>query len=373
MTTERLALLFEDWPTHWQTTWGDAISPGDSLFSDRADARDLRPATLDIREEALSLYLGFLRRHGLPDPAIVPNDEAAAWHIQAFVDEQRTRGLANSTLYIRLQALTHALGMMWPKADFGWLQRPGGRSLRRALPHRPRKAEVRDHRELLQRALDLHAEGLTGKGYAGGKIALRDAAVMALLAWHGTRARALTEMQIGRSILLRGDRYWVAFDDDDTKMHHTFQMPLPAVLNCVFDDYLHSARSGLGGDTSDALWMSISREPLTQRGVTEIARSRTLEWFGVERGPHWFRKCITTTVRLVAPELALEAAIVMDHSLAVAQDHYNMAKGVAAAQRHEQRISRRVQETRAAADQFFQRSMDRNNYVKFRRSSPGQW
>jgi hypothetical protein len=371
--TRRLTLLIKDWPTPWRAAWEQAIKPRESLFEDVADFSALRPGTLDIREEAVGVYLGFLRRHGLPDPMLPSPAGREGWHIDAFIAEQRARGVANSTLHIRMQALTHALRMMWPTVDFTWLQRPGGKSLRRALPYRPRKIEVRDNRELLQRALDLHAEGLTGKGYAEGKIALRDAAVMALLAWHGTRARALTGMRIDSSISLRHDRYWVAFDVDDTKMHHRYEIPLPVALTRVFDDYLHSARPHLGGLTSNALWMSISREPLTQRGVTEIARSRTLQWFGVERGPHWFRKCITTTVRLVAPELALEAAIVMDHSLAVAQEHYNMAKGVAAAQRHEERINRRIAQTHGRADEFFRRSLPANEYLALRRIPPGEW
>jgi hypothetical protein len=373
--TERLGLPFLDWPSTWQIAWEGAITPSDSLFSDQAAVSDLRPDTLDIREEALSMYLGFIKRNRLTDPSVAleSDGDPSAWHIQAYVDEQRARGVCNTTLYLRVQALTHALRMMWPGMDFRWLQRPGGRSLRAVLPCRPRKVEVRDHRELLQRALDLHAEGLTGKGYAGGKIALRDAAIIALLSWQGTRVRALTEMKQGTSLFYRGGRYWVAFGADNTKMHHTYEIPLPAILNQVFHDYLAIARPLLGGHASDALWMSISHGPLTYRGITEIARSRTLEWFGKERGPHWFRKCITTTVRLVAPELALDAAIVMDHSLVVAQEHYNMAKGVAAALRHEHRMDQRMAETADRADSVFRRQMEQSEYKEFRLKQKHYW
>jgi len=353
---DRLALAMAEWPVAWRSGWEQALAPAESLFAPTAGFADLRAGSLHIRHEAVRTFLGFLARNGrlidvTPASLVVTQD-----NIEAYVEEQRARGVRNSTLQLRLGALHGALRMIFPGQDFTFVRRPGGHPLRQSLPHQRRRVEVRDHRELLARATALHAEGLTGEGYAGGKVALRDAAIIGLLSCLGIRLRALAEMQVGHNLFARDGCYWVNLEAANTKMGRGYATPLPAVLTPILDDYLTKARPSLGGASTPMLWLGTRRQPLPPASIAYRPRRRTLAWFGTGRGPHWFRKCITTTANLVAPELAADAAVVLDHSPQVALEHYNMASGVAAAQRHTQRMERRMEETAARAKAAFQRS-----------------
>jgi integrase len=369
----RLSLPRARWPNAWRTGWERATAPSNSLFSPSAKAAGLRAGTLSMREEALEMFLGFMDRSGRLQAESLPGDVVAEATIQAYVDEQKARGLLNSTIVIRLTSLVDGLRMIFPGMPFDFILHPGGRPLSEALPHRPRRVEVRDHRELLALALALNQEGLRGTSYAGGKTALRDAAIIGLLAAQGTRVRSLAAMELNRDLVRREGVYCVILDDEDTKMGQPYECPLPKALTPVFDDYLQIARPGLGGCSTTKLWLSISREPLTKKGLTEVARTRTRTWFGAAKGTHWFRKCIVSTIRLVAPELAGDAALVLDHSPAIAQQHYDMGNGVAAAQRHNERMERLFSRTAARADAAFRDSMPKANFMQMRRTKPGCW
>lgn len=60
----------------------------------------------------------------------------------------------------------------------------------------PRWCEVRDSRELLADAIALFEMGSTGRGYAHGRVAVRDAALLGLLATHGPRIRSVGAMEM---------------------------------------------------------------------------------------------------------------------------------------------------------------------------------
>jgi len=51
----------------------------------------------------------------------------------------------------------------------------------------------------------------------------------------------------------------------------------------------------------------------------------------------------------------MDAALVLDHSLAVANAHYNMGKGVIAAERHNKRMAQKIESTAARADAVFRK------------------
>jgi len=342
-----------------------------SLFAPAARTADLRPATFDMRLEAVSVFLSFVERSGLlqrsDDPAVLVTEVT----IQAFVDEQHARGVLNTTIRIRLEALAHALRMMFPERDFTFVRRPAGRSLDRALPNRPRRVEVRDHREIIAQAQEHHRQGLAGIGYANGRIALRNAALIALVAWQGTRLSAVAAMEV-TDLVRKDGRYWVNLDNNHTKMGRSYHCPLPEELTPIFDDYLAIARPALCRSGTTRLWVGIDGGPLSKQGLSLVFRTRTESWFGVARGPHWCRKCITTTVRLVAPDLAMDAALVLDHSLAVANAHYDMAKGVSAAERHNKRMTKKMEQTAARADAVFRKLLAKEDFHRLRRR-PDQW
>ena len=78
----------------------------------------------------------------------------------------------------------------------------------------------------------------------------------------------------------------------------------------ILDDYLNVARPRLGGRDTDRLWLGMRGRPLNAQGLERIVRRRTFDWFGLERGPHWFSKCLAPSAAMHSPELVLDAALV---------------------------------------------------------------
>ena len=58
------------------------------------------------------------------------------------------------------------------------------------------------------------------------------------------------------------------------------------------------------------MWVSTLRGRASYRTLSDIFSRRTAQWFDRSRGPHWLRKCFTTTVTKYSPEPALDAAVI---------------------------------------------------------------
>ena len=86
-----------------------------------------------------------------------------------------------------------------------------------------------------------------------------------------------------------------------------------------------------------------------------------------------FARCRAHGTGQPHPELALDAAIVLDHSLAVAEKHYDMATVVTAAQRHDKRITEKVAKTALRADAAFKRVTPPRTAARLRHRGPGAW
>jgi hypothetical protein len=138
-----------------------------------------------------------------------------------------------------------------------------------------------------------------------------------------------------------------------TKNHQDEAYPLPPRLEPLIEDYLHVVRPQLGGASCNQLWMSLYRTPMQQDTLAAMVRRWIRRWFGETRGPHWLRKCRTTTVAFEAPELMLDAGLLMNHSPAVQLQNYNMATGIIAGRRHNARIGRLKRDLAALAAEAY--------------------
>jgi hypothetical protein len=345
----RLSTPIEAWPQEDRAAWLRATGPADSMFGEASRAEEWAPATVRFRRAAFEQFVCFLYRQGHTDiPTVVPLVAQAT--IDAFVADMRGRPNNENTIGNRLKALHAALGLIAPGADFSFIVRPGGRPLRRVLRMRPRPVEVADTREIIAQVKALHRTGLAGQGYAEGRTARRDAALIGLIACRPERARAISVMRLGHHLFQRGEGWFLDFDADDTKQKHDRHLTVPDWLVPILEDYIHKVRPTLrGASATDALWLATRGGAVGYGGLGKIIRRRTTEWFGRGRGPHWLRKCYTTTVIEEDPKLALDAALVCDHSPQTQLEHYNMAKAVAAGRRHNDRVDRLMQETRALA------------------------
>lgn len=348
----RLALPMVDWPELDLAAWQRATAPATSLFGHGAAAAKLRPDTIRARAEGLANWFGFL--HGRSEL-----DRSSSVHLvtperlDLYVAAQQQRNNRNSTIAHRLECLHAGLRLIAPGRDFRFILRPRGQSLSRALPHVPRPVRIESDRDLLDFALELFEKGLARKSYAGGKTAIRDAAVIGILATRAPRNRSLSGAEIGQQLQKRNGVYWLCFGAADMKGGHAHSYSLPDVLTPILDAYIGKVRPAWGGHDTPRLWVGIRNRALTPAAIAKIVRRRTTDRFGTGYGPQWFRKCLTTMAALEAPEAVLDICRILDHSPQMSLARYNKATAVKTAERHGARIERLQRQSRLLALRAF--------------------
>lgn len=349
-----------DWPSKDQAAWTNARATPSSPFApqvtrgSRSTRKGLGPsdATLSIREKAFGTFVAFLRRHGIDiGPSAVPHVVPAV--LDAWIADQKGRGNRDTTIMKRLESLQAALRMIAPGQDFSFLGRPGGRPLSRLFSRQPRRAETVGSHEIILRIKALHAAARAGSHrYGKGHTVLRDAALLALLACRGPRIGEVYALELGRTLLWRNDRWELRVEAQDNKNDRPRDISLPDWMQPILSDYIRLARPALGGHATQAVWLSTQKRRCPISTLSAIVVRWTRHWFGQGRGPHWLRKCLTTTVANERPDLLPDVAVVLDHSTTVALYHYNLAQSLVAGQRHNARLEKLVEESQARGRAF---------------------
>ncbi|WP_237213330.1 hypothetical protein [Falsiroseomonas oryziterrae] len=371
-----LSIGLHDWPELDRAGWQRALAPSRGLYDAGGAAERRSPRGLDKVSGGYAAWLSFLRRRGELDPVQSPAARVTPARLDAWIDEQRARGVRDSTIHSRLRDLHGALRLIEPGVDVDFIIRPRGFGLRRALPPVPKPFSIVESGELLRRALELFEAGRRGERYAGGAAAIRDAALLGLLAAHAPRIGSIAAMRVGVQLRRTGEGYTVDFGEEDIKTRRRLSYDLHPALVPVFDVYVADARPALGGSGTETLWCGTKERALGVGGLSKIVFRRTREWLGVAHGPHWFRKCLRTTAARYSPEAALDAAALLGHGAEVSVRHYMEAGATAALERHAKRIAHRRERGRLLAERFFaegeraRRRLDYNHPASDEETSP---
>jgi hypothetical protein len=356
MTGERLLSIDPaEWPALDRAAWERALAPADSLFDEHGGAGE-RYSTAALRKvlRSYSEFLSFLARIGQLDEREPSAARVTPARLNGWIADQRGRGNRSTTIYGRLRDLHAALRLIAPGADVSFILRPGGRSLRRLLHPSSRQETVRDPRELLACAVALFEAGRSGRGYAQGRAAIRDAALLGLLAAHAPRIGSIARMKVGEHLTPIADGYRLDFGEKDTKTRCPLTYNLNPELVPLFDHYLRVVRPSLAGSrTSAALWIGVTGGAPNESVLSEVVRRRTRAWLGRARGPHWFRKCLRSFASNVEPRAAFDAAVMMGHGPQVSIDHYAKATASQALRRHGARITKARRTTWSLAASAF--------------------
>ena len=131
-----LSLDFGAWPAADREAWRSAVAPATRLFDLGGAESRLRPATLKLYVDTYGHWLGFLERTEKAVPAGSAASRVTESRLDAWVGEQRQRGNRNATIHGRLRGLYGTLRVLEPTASIGFILRPGGISLNRAIPQR---------------------------------------------------------------------------------------------------------------------------------------------------------------------------------------------------------------------------------------------
>lgn len=330
-----IALPFSEWPLQDQTLWKTAVTPNPGLFKKVGWASHLSPATIRLMQANYAAWLGYLKRIDVELEGLTPSQRVTTALLDGWLAELRCRGNRATTIHTRLRGLHDSIRIMEPSVDIGFILRPNGYSLRRILRPEPKWKNIRDSGELLSRVLALFQSGKSGKGYAGGMLAIRDAAIMGLFAVHGPRNKSVGSMRLGEQLQRDSLGFSVCFGSVDMKMRIAHGFRTQRELAEVFDFYINEIRPKLAGQRpTDMLWIGFRGEPLQARDIGKIVRRRCQDWFGAAEGPNWLRKCLRTTASLEGPEYALDASEVLAHSPEVSIRHYVKAQASRAVERH---------------------------------------
>ena len=336
-----IALPFSEWPQRDRANWANAVAPRRSRFQRQPApaAADLRPATVRKAQLGYGIWLGFLARRGELDPGAPPASRATPERLDDWLADMRARGNRDTTILGRYRELGSALRLIEPGCDVARITRPHDTPLRRWLTPSPQTVTLVSVSDLLTRIEALFQAGIQGSSYAQGSTAVRDAAILGILATRAPRIGSLARMELGRQLQRTGDGFEVVFESEDTKTGMPLAWPLPERIAPILRHYLDIVRPKLNGSArTPSVWVGTRGHPMNERAISKIVRRRTAEWFDTPRGPHWFRKCLTTWAAEEVPEHAFDASAVLGHSPAIAIAHYNKATARAAARRHGERL-----------------------------------
>jgi integrase len=160
----------------------------------------------------------------------------------------------------------------------------------------------------------------------------RDGLILALLSLWPIRRRSLAALTISQHLILDADRVELLLFPEDTKTKRSESWPVPDILLPYFRRYLSEMRPRIYGSSShDGLWASSKGNQLCDSQIAYAMRRLIKTKFAKPMGLHDFRRTAGTHVALEAPEMVGITPGILQHAgPEVADQHYNLARGIQA-------------------------------------------
>jgi integrase/recombinase XerD len=262
--------------------------------------------------------------------------------VKAWVTDLQTIN-ASGTILARLQALHEMAKVLDSGRDWQWIRRIESRVRSRHVPARSKRDRMVGAADLLSLGVRLMQSApaqSTGRLQA---MQFRDGLIIALLAARPLRLRNLTGLALGRTVVRRGEEWWIMIPPEETKTHEPIEVPWPEALTAALTTYLDTYRPILcrlrnrwTRPVGVALWVSTHGSPMCQTAVYETIIGRTGTAFGQPINPHLFRDCAATSIAIEDPEHVRIASQILGHrSTATTERYYNQARTIEAARRYQ--------------------------------------
>jgi integrase/recombinase XerD len=136
----------------------------------------------------------------------------------------------------------------------------------------------------------------------------RDGLMIGLLASRPMRLGNLTGLILDRTLVQRGNEWWIQIPAFATMTKGPIELPWPKMLALHLETYLADHRSGvtaLRGSgaqiSSDALWLSIYGLPMANNAIHGCIVARTREGLGRPVNPQLFRHCAVASIAIHDP------------------------------------------------------------------------
>jgi integrase/recombinase XerD len=333
---ERRCKPQDQWPQWDRTQWQAALQVGDPL--EQGGCRAERSSFSNrAMVKGYGRWLAWLDRNGLLDTQVAPGDRITPDRVRAYVTHLEAAN-ASGTVIARIIELKVTAAIMDPGRDWSWIYRFASSMRVRHKPARPKRHRLVHIERLLNLGLDLmekaNDETTTLRRYK----TYRDGLMIGLLASRQLRLRNLAGLTLNRTLVQRGDEWWIQIPATETKTKDPIEKPWPEMLVLHLQTYLADHRAGIAalrgpqiGASSDALWLSMYGPPMTDNGIYNRVVARTSEGLGQPINPHLFRDCAVTSLAIHDPgNIGIASRLLGHRTGSTAERYYNQARSVEA-------------------------------------------
>jgi integrase len=163
-------------------------------------------------------------------------------------------------------------------------------------------------------------------------LARRNGTMVAFLALLPLRRRALSELQLGRSVLVSPTKIVITLSGDMTKNGQPWEAAVQPALVPLLRRYIDEVRPWLlarGDGSHDMLWVGSRGQALSVSAIALNIAQATLRTTGKRIPPHFFRDAAASTLARHSPGNARLIRPLLAHSgFGTAERHYISAQGI---------------------------------------------
>jgi integrase/recombinase XerD len=264
---------------------------------------------------------------------------------------------ASGTALARLIELKVTAAIMDPGRDWSWIYRMASSIRARHKPARPKRHRLVPIEKLFNLGLDLMAQAETETTPLRRFKTYRDGLMIGLLASRPLRLRNLTGLFLDRTLVQRGDLWWIQIPAAETKTRSPIELPWPEILVSHLRTYLADYRSATaalrGTETApDALWLSMQGVPMNDNAIYIRIVARTREGLGQAINPHLYRDCAVTSIAIDdRAHIGIASGLLGHRTGSATERYYYQARSVEASRlMQESLLARRRDDLRCAVD-----------------------
>ena len=333
---ERRCRPLDQWPQWDRRQWQSALQAGDLLEQGGCRA-ERSPFSNRAMVKGYGRWLAWLDSRGLLDAQVAPGDRITPDRVRAYVGHLEAEN-ASGTVIARIIELKVTAAIMDPERDWSWIYRFASSMRVRHKPARPKRHRLVHIERLLNLGLDLMEKANNETTTLRRFKTYRDGLMIGLLASRQLRLRNLAGLTLDRTLVQRGDGWWIQIPAAETKTKDPIEEPWPEMLVPHLQTYLADHRSAIlalrgsrAGTASDALWLSMYGPPMTDNGIYDRIVARTREGLGQPINPHLFRDCAATSVAIDDPaHIGIASRLLGHRTGSTTERYYNQARSVEA-------------------------------------------
>jgi integrase/recombinase XerD len=353
---ERRCRPLDEWPLWDRRQWQSALQAGDVLEQGGCRA-ERSPFSNRAMVKGYGRWLAWLDSRGLLDAQVSPGDRITPDRVRAYVGHLEAKN-ASGTVIARIIELKVTAAIMDAERDWSWIYRFASSMRARHKPARPKRHRLVHIGRLLTLGLDLMEKADSETTTLRKFKTYRDGLMIGLLASRQLRLRNLAGLILDRTLVQRGDEWWIQIAGAETKTKDPIEKPWPEMLVPHLRIYLADHRSAIlalrgsrAGTARDALWLSMYGPPMTDNGIYDRIVARTREGLGQPINPHLFRDCAATSIAIEDPVHVGIASRLLGHRTgSTTERYYNQARSVEASRLMQDHLSVLRRDGRGAVD-----------------------